>query len=112
MLSGYFKIKTKTKEFRQSLESIIDNYKDKKLLLYGAGAAFLKLNEQFKLAEKLNIVAIADKKFEKKACKNFCGIKAVKPQEIVLEDFDAIIVTNEYYEPIVEYLHCILQIND
>ena len=37
---------------------------DKKVLIYGVGKAYSKLNEKFNLKEKLNIIAYSDKKFE------------------------------------------------
>ena len=37
MLSEYFKAKTSTNEFIEHLNSTLDELKDKKVLLYGAG---------------------------------------------------------------------------
>ena len=47
MLSKYFEIKTKTEEFEKHIECLINEIKDKKVLIYGAGEGFLALNKKY-----------------------------------------------------------------
>ena len=69
MLSKYFEKKTQTKKFDDDLLWSMGEIKNKKVLLYGAGQGFLKLNETYDFKNNLNIVGIADRKFE---CNNHC----------------------------------------
>ena len=112
MLSKYFEFKTNTKEFKDDILSLIDNLKEKKVLLYGAGEGFIALNKKYNFKENWNIVAIADKKFEKKRKKYFEGIKTVIPDNIPNEDFDFIVITNETTRGILNYLCYRLEINE
>ena len=105
MLSEYFITKTKTNKFKERLETLINTIKDKKVLIYGAGEGFLALNKEYNFNEILNIVAIADKKFETDNCATFNGFKAIKPQEILKQDYDVLLISNENYEPISEYVY-------
>ncbi|MBQ4645926.1 MAG: hypothetical protein IJB79_01115 [Candidatus Gastranaerophilales bacterium] len=91
MLSKYFQIKTKEENFINHINSLIENHKNKKILFYGAGEAFLELNKTYKFNEKLDIVAIADQDSSKKI-ENF---NLISPQEIKNYSFDKIIITTE-----------------
>ena len=91
MLSKYFQIKTKEENFINHINSLIENCKNKKILFYGAGEAFLELNKTYKFNEKLDIVAIADQDSSKKI-ENF---NLISPQEIKNYSFDKIIITTE-----------------
>ena len=118
MLSKYFQVKTKTKKFDDDLMWSMGEIKNRRVILYGAGEGFEKLNETYDFKNNLNIVAIADKKFECNCngeceCpKEFLGIKAIAPSQIVHEDYDVILITNEYTKPILEYLYVDLAIKD
>ena len=101
MLSEYFKKKTSTKEFKDFLENLIHSLKDKKILVYGAGAGFFELIKKFDFAS-LNIVAISDIKFKKSQI--FNGFNAIPPNKITQTDFDVILVTQEQPKKILEYL--------
>lgn len=114
MLSKYFQIKTNTKKFDDDLLWSMGEIRNRRVILYGAGQGFLKLNEIYDFKNNLNIVAIADKKFE---CVNNCececgsecskeilGIRTIAPSQIVNEDYDVILITNEYAKPILKYL--------
>lgn len=111
MLSKYFEVKTRTKKFDDDLLWSMGEIKGKKVLLYGAGEAFVELNKKYFFKETLNIVAIADKKFECTCGKENCnctkeceGIRAIAPQDIVNEDYDVILITNENPNPVLTYL--------
>ena len=102
MVSEYFNFKINTEVFKKRIEEIIAKLKDKKLLIYGYGDGFEEINKIFNLTEKLNVVAFSDIKFEEKGKIN--GLLTVPPSEIKDLDFDAIIVTQERYTAILEYL--------
>ena len=121
MLSKYFEVKTKSKKFDDDLLWSLGEIKGKKVLLYGAGEAFLELNKRYFFTEVLNVVAIADKKFEQKECcccsgrcsceeehkhegQTFEGIRAVAPSQILDEDYDVLLITNENPKPILRYV--------
>lgn len=112
MLSKYFALKTATDEFKNRLEEIIEKNKDKKVLVYGAGEGFVELNLQYDFMDRLNIVAISDKKFEKENTATFLNVKAIKPNEVLNEDFDIVLVSNEYATPIVNFLNAQLGIEN
>ena len=104
MLSKYFCVKTKTEGFEKNIAQIIEKASGKRVLIYGAGEGFLELNKRYQIVKNLDIVAIADRKFETCATNIICGVKAIKPADIPTYDFDLVIVTNELASPIVNYL--------
>ena len=101
MLSSYFYKKTKTKKFDDDLKWTIGELRDKKVLLYGAGEGFLNLLEKYPFKE-LNIVAISDRKFNEETTWN--GFRAIPPQNIQNENYDFVLVTNEYTKNIIPSL--------
>ena len=106
MHTKYFEIKTKTKSFNDALLSLVEEFKEKKVLLYGAEKSFAELNKMCNFRDYFNIVAFADEKFNQKQYENSCfeGIRAISPKNILNEDYDVILVTNEYARPIISYL--------
>jgi len=101
MLSNFFRIITNREDFKNHLDSLIDSLKGKKVLIYGAGSGFVELNKTYNFAEKLDIVGISDKRFEKENPGTFLSIKTILPDEISKEKFDHILVTNERSKAIV-----------
>lgn len=124
MLSKYFEIKTNSKKFEDDLLWSMGEIKGKKVILYGAGEGFLELNKKYHFTEELNIVAIADQKFEHKNCccccsdcdcedghhehkheeKTFNGLRAIGPKQIDDEDYEVLLITNEKTRPILKYI--------
>lgn len=104
MLSKYFVIKTASESFKKNIENLISELLNKKVLIYGAGKGFKALDNAYGLTEKLNIIAIADKKYEKEDKKPYKNIKTINPQEILNENFDYILVSNENPSPIINFL--------
>ena len=94
MLSAYAKMILNDGNFSNRANELFDELKDKKVLIYALGETFIELDKKYKITEKLNIVAISDKKFEEKLV-DYKGIKAVIPSEIKNIDYDMILVTNE-----------------
>ncbi|MBR1681277.1 hypothetical protein IJ707_05765, partial [bacterium] len=126
MLSKYFHVKTKSRKFDDDLLWSMGEIKGKKVLLYGAGEGFVELNKRYFFNDVLNVVAIADKKFEHECecgcghhdcgCeqqeKTFEGIRAIAPSQILNEDYDVLLITNEYARPILNYVFNELEIKD
>lgn len=104
MLSNYFKQKTKTKKFDDDLLWSMGEIKGRRVILYGAGEGFVELNKRYFFNEVLNIIAIADKKFEKEPVETFEGIRAITPEQIKNEDYDVLLITNEAPKPILNYV--------
>ena len=73
--------------------------KDKKILLYGAGIVSKVLTDKYDLSG-LNIIGIADKRFESFNEESFKGYKAIKPCELKNYEFDYILFTMKLYKKI------------
>lgn len=93
--------KIKKDGYEETINKLIEN-KEKKFLLYGAGIAFMEFLKAFPEFLKLNIVAVADKKFTKIG--KIKGIKAIPPSEIPNLDFDMILITLDCTKPIIRFL--------
>ena len=114
VLSEYFKIVTDKDIFKNHCSEIFDELKGKKVLLYGAGEAYFALDKIYNFKEKFNIIGIADLKFaskDKKVIKEnqkkFKDIKMINPkipENIEQEEFDYLLITNEYARPILRFL--------
>ena len=102
MQRGYIETKLQDEKFCENFGELLEKIKDKKVLVYGVGKAYSKLNEKFNLKEKLNIIAYSDKKFEEKG--DFEGIQAL-PAECVKEaGVDIVLLTLEAPEQAREQL--------
>lgn len=112
MLSNYFIQKTKTKKFDDDLLWSMGEIKGKRVILYGAGEGFIELNKRYFFKDILNIVAIADKKFETNPVETFEDIRAITPEQIKNEDFDVLLITNESTKPILNYVFNVLCIEN
>lgn len=104
MLSKYFEMKTASEGFKKNIENILRELSGKKILIYGAGAGFKSLDSDYNIIQNLNIIAIADKKYEKEEKVFYRNIKTIAPQEIFNEEFDYILVSNENVTPIANFL--------
>ena len=76
---------------QKQINNLAKKFKNKKIVVYGAGEYFKILYEKFNLS-KLNIVAISDKKFETNKATNFTNYVALAPNELKEYDFDVILV--------------------
>jgi len=76
---------------QKQINCLAKKYKNKKIVIYGAGEYFKTLYNNFNLSE-LNIVGISDKKFEdSKKIKDF-PYPLLAPNELKDQDYDAIFV--------------------
>lgn len=76
---------------QRQINRLARKYKNKKIVIYGCGIYFLDLYKNFDLS-KLNIVGIADKKFEASKGDNPTTYQALEPEELKEVDFDVVLV--------------------
>ena len=76
---------------QKQINKLAKKYKNKKIVIYGAGEYYQILQNNFDLS-KLNIVGISDKKFETSKDHNPSKYLALTPEELKNFDFDAILV--------------------
>lgn len=111
MLSKYFYAKSQREEFKNNLNTLINDLKGQKVILYGAGEGFFELDKKYNIKGNFDIIAIADKKFETDKS-NITGLKQVSPEEITNLEFDKILITNERTIKIFYYLTQKLKIQE
>lgn len=95
---------------QKQIDKLAKKFRNKKIVIYGAGEYFRILKENYDLS-KLNIVGIADKKFETNKDINPFEHKALAPEE--LKDFDLDIILVALYDDVVlcDYLEYQLLVN-
>ena len=87
----------------EKIDKLARRYKNKRVALYGAGQFADILFENYDLS-KLNIVAIADKKFEDEKERNFHNLNCIPPEELGDFDCDLILISNFDYQLFLSYL--------
>lgn len=95
---------------QRQINKLARKYKNKKIVIYGAGEYFQILKNNFDLS-KLNIVGIADKKFETSKDSNPTSYLALAPDELKDFDFDVILVALYDDTSLCDYLEYQLLIN-
>ncbi len=100
----------KVAKFGKQIEKMAKKYKNKKIVIYGAGQFFQCIKDNYDLSS-LNIVAVSDRKFlERKALTydESIGFNTISPESIVdLEpDIVLIAVVEDYF--IEQYIYEIL----
>jgi len=88
------------RKLQKRINKLAKVYKNKKVLIYGAGLFFNVVEENFDIS-KLNIVAITDKKFAIE--EQYKGIKAINPSAIKDLSFDVMIIATFEPENIEDY---------
>ena len=84
--------------FAKQYSILIQKYKNKKILIYGAGKLFQAIRKHYNLSE-FNIVGISDINFrEEDKEKEFFGYKKILLSDITNINFDAIFVALLRYE--------------
>ena len=77
---------------QEKINQIAEKYSDKKFLIYGAGIFSKRIFETYDLS-KINIVGIADKRFETENIKtSYTTLPPYTPQEIKNIDFDCSLI--------------------
>ena len=92
-------------KFDKTLPKLIRKLKNKKVVLYGAGAFLELIKKHFDLSE-IDIIGIADKRFEyHEENEQFLGYKAYAPDEIKKLNPDYVVVATKMYVNIIESLY-------
>ena len=91
----------KNLEAQKQIDRLARKYKNKKVVLYGAGKFFETLKNNYDIS-KLNVIAVADKKFEQITEPVFdsaCGCNVIAPASIytLKPDIVLLCVQNDYY---------------
>jgi hypothetical protein len=86
-------------KLQKKIDKLVKKYKNKKVILYGAGSYFDVILENFDLSG-LNIIGISDKKFHSEIT-DYKGFKAFSPKDIKKQNPALVIICN-YNPEIVE----------
>lgn len=81
------------KNFHAYIDKLAQKYKNKKIILYGAGLTFDVINDNYDLS-KLNITAISDLKFNDN--EQYNGYKTLSPEGIFKNKPDIVLITMFY----------------
>lgn len=95
---------------QKQINKLAKKYKNKKIVIYGAGEYYQILQNNFDLS-KLNIVGISDKKFETSKKTNPSKYLALTPEELQDFEFDIILVALYDDVSLCDYLKYELLIN-
>ena len=95
---------------QKQLDNIKEKFKDKKIVIYGAGLMSQILFKNFDLS-KLNIIAICDNKYNKKSDEKFFSYSTLSPNELKESDFDIIFVNLRKNNEIIENIKYKILIN-
>ena len=96
MSTNNFKEYLEEYKTQEKIDKLAKKYKNKKIALYGAGSFCKVIFENYDMT-KLNIVAIADAKFEDDKNKSFFGLNCIEPKELGALDCDVILISNYDY---------------
>lgn len=78
---------------QKKIDKLSKIYKNKKVVLYGAGSFCQVIFENYDLS-MLNIVAVADIKYKENNDEKFYGFKCISPTELGNFDCDIILIAN------------------
>ncbi len=82
---------------QKKINKLAKKYKNKRVIIYGAGQFAKIVFENFDMS-KLNIIAVADKKFEQEGEHEFFNLNCVKPNDLRDMDYDVILIANFDYK--------------
>lgn len=90
--------------FAKHLQKISKKYKNKKIVIYGAGLFFQVIEKHYDLSV-LNIIAISDRKFSNhRENEIFKGYLVCSPQEIIDLKPDYVLISTKKVFNMIEYL--------
>lgn len=81
----------KEKKIDKYINELAEEYKNKKIVIYGAGLMTKVLLENYDLS-KLNICAVCDKKYEDSPNQTFYSYNCISPQDLLNSNYDVILV--------------------
>lgn len=82
---------------QKHIDRIARKYKNKKVILYGAGQYARALIRNYDIS-KINAIGIADRRFERPSTESFFGLKTFAPSELKKLDIDVIVLTVLEYD--------------
>lgn len=82
----------KKKKAQEKINKFAEKYQDKKIVLYGAGLFAGELIRNYDLS-KLNIIGVADKKFQNNSEGDFYEYKKFGPYDLLENTFDLLLIT-------------------
>lgn len=95
-------------KFKKHLEKLSKSLGNKKIVIYGTGLFFQAIKEHYDL-DQLNIIAVADKKFQNhEEGEEFLGYPVCAPDEINNLNPDYVLVATRYFINVVEDLEGML----
>lgn len=92
----------KKKNFQKRINALAKKYKDKKVLIYGAGILSSIIFEEYDLSN-LNVIGISDKRFYSNE-EDFKGFKTVPPFEINDYEADVVLIATYNTYDVKEFL--------
>ncbi len=92
---------------QEKINKLAKKYKDKRIVLYGAGQFAQAVFNKYDLS-KLNIVAVADKRFEQDIPHEFFGLSCIKPADLKEMDYEVILISNFDYKAFANVLDNLL----
>lgn len=92
-----FKEYLKKYNAQDKINKLARRYKNKRIAIYGAGQFARAIFEEYDLSG-LNIIAIADLKFEDAENRDFFGLNCIKPKDLGTIDCDVILIANYDYD--------------
>lgn len=95
---------------QRQINKLARKYRNKKIVVYGAGLMASILFKNYDLS-KLNIIGVCDKKFETTQNQTFFSYTCFSPNELKDLDFDVILVLLLQDSEIIEFLKDKLLIN-
>lgn len=87
-----FKQYLQKKKAQKQIDKLAKKYGNQRVILYGAGSFACELLADYDFS-KLNIIAVADKKFRNEPDGDFYGYKKIAPLDLLEEDFEVLVFT-------------------
>ncbi len=99
-----FKDYLEQKKAQKAIDKIAKKYKDKKVVLYGAGFFSSDLLRNYDFS-KVNVIGVADIKFQDDTEGDFYGYKKIGSYDLLETDFDLLLITTYDDEPVKDFLN-------
>jgi len=89
--------------FDKQYKKLIKKYRNREIVIYGAGQLFQLINNNYDLS-KLNIVGICDRNFENNGEEYYCGYKKLLIEDLVTHNTDLILTATFEYLGLIDHL--------
>ena len=91
--------------FTKTLKSLTKELSNERVVVYGDGSLFKLILDNYDLSG-LNIIGVADKKFEDCCCdKSMSGYRIIKINDINSSNVDCILISLKFYIPVLFNLY-------